>query len=367
LYLNDGKGKLQLSTNSLPPRFESSAFVRTLDFNKDGKSDLLVGTRTIPFAYGVGGDLVLMENQGNGNFLEKTAAYAPEFKGMGMARDAWTGDLDGDGSLEIVVVGDWMPIRVFSLRYGKFVETSTEIGFDKTGGFWNCISAGDWNADGKIDLLFGNMGTNTRLLANPEKPLRMHVNDFDQNGSVEQIISQYEGDKAYPIVLKNTLLKQLPALRKNLLNYAAYKDKTIEDLFPSDLLGRSKIWEVHTLESRMYIQQGNATFASVKIPEVLQYSAVYAFHAETDQNGQLHLFAGGNQGRIKPELGVQMGSYGWHFIIDKKGNIKHIPSAESGFFVPGEIRSLQTIRGPKGKRLAVARNNDTMLLFQMND
>jgi hypothetical protein len=117
----------------------------------------------------------------------------------------------------------------------------------------------------------------------------------------------------------------------------------------------------------MYIQQGNATFASVKIPEVLQYSAVYAFHAETDQNGQLHLFAGGNQGSIKPELGIQMGSYGWHFIIDKKGNIKHIPSAESGFFVPGEIRSLQTIRGPKGKRLAVARNNDTMLLFQMND
>jgi enediyne biosynthesis protein E4 len=367
LYLNDGNGKLQLSPKSLPQRFESSAFVRVLDFNKDGKPDLLVGTRTIPFAYGVGGDLVMLENQGNGSFLDKTTALAPGFKGLGMARDAWTGDLDGDGHIEIVVVGDWMPIHIFSERQGKFVETSVEMGFEKTGGFWNCILAGDWNADGKTDLLFGNLGTNTRLQASADKPLRMYVNDFDQNGSVEQIITQYEGDKAYPIVLKNTLLKQLPALRKNLLNYAAYKDKTIQDLFPEDLLQRSKIWEVHTLESRMYIQGGNATFASVKIPEVLQYSAVYAFHAESDSDGQLHLFAGGNQSRIKPELGIQMGSYGWHFILDKEGGFKHIPAAESGFFVSGEIRSLNTIRGPKGKYFAVARNNDTMLFFKMNE
>ena len=367
LYLNDGKGNLQLSSKSLPQRFESSAFVRTLDFNKDGKPDLLVGSRMIPFAYGIGGDLTLLENQGEGIFLENTTMLAPEFKGLGMMRDAWTGDLDGDGNLEMVVVGDWMPIHVFSERQGKFVETSAEMGFEKTGGFWNCILAGDWNADGKTDLLFGNMGTNTRLLASVDTPLRMYVNDFDQNGSVEQIITQYEGDKAYPIVLKNTLLKQLPALRKNLLNYAAYKDKTIEDLFPEDLLQRSMIREVHTLESRMYIQGGNATFASVKIPEVLLYSAVYAFHAQHGKNVQMHLFAGGNQSRIKPELGIQMGSYGWQFLLDREGEIKHIPASESGFFVSGEIRSMHTIRGPKGKRLAVARNNDTMLFFEMNE
>lgn len=363
LYLNDGKGSFVKSENKLPVRFESSSFVKTFDHNGNGKPDLLIGTRTIPFAYGIAGDVLLLENQGDGVFIDKTDLLGPELKNLGMTRDAWIGDLDGDGNDEFVIVGEWMGIKIFKKESKGYVEVSKDFGFDNTGGLWNTVHVFDANGDGYPDVLAGNMGLNTRLLASPQKPMQLHINDFDQNGSIEQILTIYEGDQSYPLVLKSTLLKQLPGLRKQLLTYDDYKDKTMSDLFPDEILKRSSVLDVHTLETSLFINQGNGTFVRAELPSEIQYSPVFATHTFRDESGQQHILLGGNQSRIKPELGINMGSYGWHLVAKSNGKFHLMPAKESGFFVSGEIRSIKNVQTNKGSQIVVGRNNREPVLF----
>lgn len=367
LYINNGKGKFERKVDYLPLRFESSSFVRVFDHNGDGAPDLLVGTRTIPFAYGVAGDVVLLENQGDGKFLDKTNELAPDLKGLGMTRDAWIGDLNGDGLEELLIVGEWMPMKVFKKIRGKYQDVSAEFGFENTGGLWNTIHVADLNGDGRPDILLGNMGTNTRLIANETEPMRLYVNDFDRNGSIEQILTQYESGKSYPIVLKTSLLKQLPGLRKQLLSYDIYKDKTMQEIFPEDLLSQSKVLKVHTLQTSLFINQGDGKFKQRELPLLVQSSPVYAFATWKDRQGKIHLFVGGNQSRIKPELGINMGSFGWHLMGEDISSLQVVPADQSGFYVPGEIRDIQFIQTAKGKVLVLAKNNDGLELFELSD
>lgn len=362
LYLNDGKGNFSLTTDAIPQRYEPSSFVVSCDYNQDGHTDLIVGTRTTPFAYGVPGDLRLLENQGDGKFVDKTREISPEFEKLGMTRDAWMGDLDGDGADELVVVGEWMPIKVFKISPTKITDVSEQFGFANTGGLWNTVHVADVNGNGQLDILVGNVGLNTRLKASVDQPLRMYVNDFDQNGSIEQLITMYEGEEAYPIVLKNALLKQLPGLRKQLLTYDAYKDKRMEDLFPESILNSSIILEVHTLETKLYINEGNGMFTSQPLPPEIQYSEVFAINTFQDSQGYRNAIFGGNQSRIKPELGINMGSFGWHVKFDESPTL--ISTATSGLYVSGEIRSFVFINNKN--QLVVGRNNETLMLFDMS-
>jgi phage-related protein len=173
-----------------------------------------------------------------------------------MTTDAIIADLDGDGSKELVIVGEWMPVKIFKKEGGKFVDRSVQFGFEKTSGLWNTVHVDDFNGDGIPDILVGNKGNNTRLKASPEEPLRLYINDFDQNGSIEQILTIYENGESFPLILKQTLLKQLPGLRKDLLTYDLYKDKRMEDLFHAGILDNSKILEVQELETTLYLNSG---------------------------------------------------------------------------------------------------------------
>ncbi|MCL6257733.1 VCBS repeat-containing protein [Aquiflexum sp. TKW24L] len=365
LYLNDGRGNFAKMGERLPMVFQSTSFAKAFDHNGDGKMDLLIGARTVPFAYGVPGDVTLLENQGNAVFVDKTMELAPEFKNIGMTRDAWIGDLDGDGISEILIAGEWMPLKVFKKTNGKYADVSAAFGFDNTGGLWNTLHVVDVNGDGFPDILAGNSGLNTRLQATAEKPLQMHVNDFDQNGSIEQILTQYEGDITYPLVLKSTLIKQLPALRKQLLTYDSYKNKRLEDLFPQEILSRNMVMDVHTLETCLFINQGNGTFAKAKLPFPVQSSPVYAIHSFKDELGKINLLFGGNQSRIKPELGINMGSFGWHLTGTTEKDLRVIPANQSGFFVRGEIRDIKSIKTSKGIRIVVSRNNDVPVVWDL--
>ena len=363
LYINDGKGKFKKSANQLPLRFESTSFVKAFDHNGDGHLDLLIGGRSIPFAYGIPLDLSLLQNDGKGNFTDVTKNIAQVFLKVGMTRDVAIADIDGDGESEIIVVGEWMPIKIFKKVNKKYEDQTEKYGLANTGGLWNTIQILDINNDGKLDFIAGNMGFNSRLKATVAHPMQLYVNDFDQNGSIEQILTQYEGEISFPLVLKGTLLKQLPALRKHILNYDAYKDKTLEDLFPKDLLSNSVVLDVHTLETQLFINKGDGKFESSPLPSLIQSSPIYAIHAEKNESNQWQVILGGNQSRIKPEIGINMGSFGWFMVGENAEDLRIASARESGIFIEGEIRDIKNIRTQKGTKLAVIRNNDSLILL----
>lgn len=363
LYFNDGKGNFQKSPQVFSPT--PTAFILSHDIDEDGDLDLIVGCRAIPFGYGIPCDLQIWGNDGKGNFTNITSKLNSELSKLGMLTSGALADLDGDGKEEIIVTGEWMSIRIFSFQDRKLIEKTADFGFDKTRGLWNCLLVKDVNGDGKPDILAGNHGRNSRLRSNPDSELRMIINDFDQNGTLDHILSQYKNQQTIPWVLKPGLVRQIPSLRKQLLTYESYQNKSLEELFPQAIWANSLTLHADILETSLWINDGEGKFLSVKLPIDIQSAPVYSITSISQDSEIPYLIFGGNQSRIKPELGSQMGSYGWVLKPDGKNHWKTLLPEESGLFVPGEIRDMIQINLDNKPNLLVLRNNDTPLVFEI--
>ncbi|RMF31183.1 MAG: hypothetical protein D6765_02140, partial [Bacteroidetes bacterium] len=227
LYLNDGRGGFQKANAVLPAgRFESSSCVAAADYDADGDLDLFVGIRLRPFLFGVPANGYLLENDGRGNFRNRTSERAPQLLECGLITDAQWLDYDLDGDPDLAVCGEWMPLRLFENRNGRLEEVTAPAGLQNTNGWWLSMAVADFDADGDPDLALGNLGLNTRFQASPTQPLTLYVHDFDRNGDVEQIITAFNGERAYPLVLRNDLVGQLPRLKKKYLKFSSYRNQT---------------------------------------------------------------------------------------------------------------------------------------------
>jgi hypothetical protein len=263
------------------------------------------------------------------------------------------------------MAGEWMPIMVFENKEAVFTDVTMAYGLEHTSGLWHHINLSDVNGDGKIDILAGNHGSNTRLKASPSKPMRMYVNDFDNNSSVEQIITQYEGEKAYPIVMLPDLIKQLPLLKKKYVKHEAYKNQTMEDIFDQQTLERSQTLEVKTLNTTLFLQEENQ-FNALELPFEAQISQIYASHMEDlNQDGLVDIILAGNQKRIKPELGSNNASYGV-VLLAKPDGFYALPIDQSGIYVPNETRHIEKIKIDEKEVFVFIRNNEKSLAFELN-
>ncbi len=367
LYLNNGRGLYSRSTQVLPAgRYESTACVRAADFDKDGIMELFVGIRLLPFLYGVPVNGYLLENDGQGHFTNVTEQLAPELKEVGMLRDMQWEDVDGDGDLDMILAGDWMPVKIFLNENGSFRENKEAFGSSQTTGWWNCIATGDFDGDGDIDFVAGNHGLNSRFKASEERPVTMYINDFDLNGSAEQVICVYEGDSAYPMALKHDLTRQIPVLLKKYPRYELYKEQTITDIFAPEQLANAIKLDVAQLESALFFNDGSGHFSMLNLPVEIQFSTMMA--AETGDfngDGKVDILLGGNLYHVKPEVGRYDASYGHLLEGDGAGGFRVIPPSSSGFKLEGEIRDIQAIETPSGKMLLIARSNDRPQLFRV--
>jgi len=339
--------------------------VRPADFNKDGKIDLFVGIRLRPFEYGLPANGYLLQNDGHGNFSDVTAKIAPGLTGIGMITDMAWADVDNDGDLDMVIVGDWMPVKIFINENGIFKDESERFGLSGTEGWWHSIIAKDLNGDGKVDFILGNQGLNSFFKASASKPVSMYVNDFDLNGSIEQIICAYNGDKSYPVAMKDDLVNQIPSLSEKYKKFDDYKDATIENMFPADVVERSVKLKTFTLQSCVMMNSGQESFHLTPLPSEAQFSPVYAIIAgDFDHDGICDIVIGGNQYRAKPETGINDASYGLFLKGNKDGTWTPVSSMKSGIFTKGEIRDLKNININGNRYIVVARNNDYLQLYK---
>lgn len=366
LYINDGFGKFTRSSQLLPTSNpESTSVVIPNDFDKDGDLDLFVGIRLKPGSIGVPQNGYILENNGKGEFKDLTQELAPEMIGLGMITDAkWT-DFDNDDDHDLIVVGEWMGIKLFENNNLNFTEISKDVGLKNTSGWWNRIASSDLDNDGDIDFIVGNHGLNSRFKASVDEPISCYINDFDNNGSIEQIVSTYNEGKSYPLVLRHDLIKQLPYLKKKYVYYNNYKGQTIEDIFTSEELKNSIVHEVTMLESVILQNNGKGSFKIKPLPKVTQFAPIYAISAsDFDKDGVIDLVLGGNLYNVKPEIGSYDASYGQFLKGTRNGDFTVYSMGESGLFLDGEIRDFKIINYKNNDLLLVSKNNSTVDFYQ---
>ena len=359
LLLNDGKGRLTATPQKLPSLEAriSSSVVSHADIDGDGDMDLFVGERTKIGTYGAPCSGYLLVNDGKGNFEDKTAELAPGLTDIGMITDAVFVDLDGSGSQELVVVGEFMPVTIFHESEGKYIPKEVATG---TNGWWLSVHAADLDGDGDKDLIVGNHGANSRFRASEKHPVKLYFGDYDANGTPEGIMTMARADgRDYPYALRHSLQGQLPMLKKKYPDYASYKNAAIDDIFTAEQLSGVQVLEATEMRSMIYINNGNLAFAAQPLPPSVQVSPMYAIAtADVDSDGDQDILMGGNLYNVQPEMGRYDASYGHVLVNDGKATFVD-RGAELGFSITGEIRDIEVI----DDIIYVFRNNDTALSY----
>jgi hypothetical protein len=362
LYINNGKGVFERAADAIPDFRYNTSVVAPCDFDKDGDIDLFVGSLSVPRIYGINPKHYLLENDGHGKFRDVTEAKAYKFRDMGMVTDAVWQDLDNDSLKDLVVVGQWMAPVIYHNSGHGLSPVATSL--DTLSGWWNAVSVADLNNDGKMDMVFGNRGDNTYLKASRSAPIKMFVNDFDNNGSIEQILTRYTEGKDKPIALKRELSAQLPHLLKINMTFAEYAEKSIYELLQDDVIKNSIKKEVTITESIVAYNQGKNQYRIEKLPKEIQFTCVNTI-LTTDLNGDNYkdIILGENNFSFKPQFGRLDAGFA-HLMM----------GSDSGFMKPeligitgeGVVRSIKEITIKNQKYIILGINDERPKLYKVN-
>lgn len=340
LYLGDGKGNFTKSANALSSEHISTGSVAVGDINGDGFLDLFVGGKVIPGRYPETPTSQLLINDGKGHFTDQITSLAPELQKLGRITDAVWADLNHDNALDLIVVGEWMPISVFINNEGKLTNETSHY-FDRPySGWWNTVEISDFNKDGKPDIIVGNMGANTQFKVNPEQPAELYYNDYDKNGSVDPIFCYYIQGKSYPYLTRDELLGQLSGLRTRFTSYESYSNSTLKDILSPKELDESGKLLATDMETMLFMGSASGKFQRQPLPVQAQYSPIYNIvisDINKDGNNDLLLF--GNDDYFKLRLGKFDANFGTLLVGDKNGGFRYVDQLHSGLDINGDVRA----------------------------
>lgn len=365
LYINEGNGRFTKSTGRLPRLFANGSVVRPADFNGDGHTDLFVGSRAVPYQYGILPRNFLLENDGSGHFREVTETYAPELANIGMVTDAQWAHISGGTHPDLVVAGEWMPVQLFRNDGRSLSPVSEAAGLSAGSGLWQSIRVEDLTGDDFPDIIAGNFGKNSRLEASDASPLRLYVNDFEGNGLTSPVLATRHNGRFYPFEQLDELLTEFPFLTREIRSYRDFASRSMEELFGKELVNAAMIREVTELASVIWFNNGDGTFRKEELPAEAQLAPVLAIHIlDPDERGMKDILLGGNLHGVKPSAGGRQDAfYGVHLKMNDEGFYRAMTLQASGFYTPGAVRSIREVRRKDDRLILVARNNDGALFF----
>lgn len=364
LYLNDGKGKFTFNENALPDLKFSGGVAKAADFDKDGDLDLFIGGRVNGVNYPSTPPSVILRNDTYNKQVHFSALGVDKLINVGMVTDATWQDINKDSWPDLILVGEWMPISIFINEKGTLIEKTEEYGLADTDGWWFSLTAGDYDNDGDIDFLAGNLGENSQFKASLEEPMNYYIQDIDNNGRPDPILSYYKQGKSYPYPGRDQLIRQVPSLKKHFTDYESYARTSMEQLKSLAKLQPTNILSIYTLKSSFIENIGDGTFQIKALPYQLQNSAIQDFEFEDFNNdGIKEVLIAGNLFPFQVNLGKMDASFG-NFIKFKENAFQVMKDKQ--LWLQGDIRDLNIMNFRSGKRrLLVTRDNDRATLHKL--
>ena len=364
LLINDGKGNFKDESFRLPAFFQHTGAITSADFDKDGDEDLFIGNHFISGKYGISPKSYLLINDGKGYFSSFSGKKG--FDVSGMVTDAKWVDLDGDNWLDLLIVGEWMPVRIFKNEQGILNEIKN-TSLENTSGWWQTIEIADVDNDGDSDVILGNQGENTRHQPSKEFPMYLYVSDFDNNGTLDPLIAYQSKKGIFPIHSRDELIKQIPSLKKKFVKHEDFAGKTISQILGAEMLRKSNRLEVTLFSSISLENMGNFNFNIKKLPKEAQFTPIYSILA-TDINGDNlpDLITGGNNEETAPYFGTYDAGRGLVLLGKGGANFSPLSAEKSGLNISGQIRDIKKLNLQRTMHLIIGLNDDKALLYKLN-
>ncbi|MEO6704693.1 MAG: FG-GAP-like repeat-containing protein, partial [Ginsengibacter sp.] len=377
LYVNDGKGNFTKDTTALPQNFTSKFCVRAIDYDKDGDLDLFVSGRVDPGNYPKPVSSFIFRNDsknGHIKFTDVTHFVAPALKDIGLVCDALFTDFDNDGWQDLILVGEWMPVTFLKNDKGVFKNVTSSTGVQNLVGWWNTIAAGDFDNDGDVDYIIGNLGQNSFFQASDKYPVKIIAKDFDNNGSFDAFtslflpVSQNDTEKKeFSAQSRDDIIDQITSIRKRFNNYKSFAQATMDSIFTKEQRIGALQLKANYFSSAYMKNNGNGKFTLTALPVQAQISILNGLSVlDLDGDGNLDVVINGNDYGTEASLGRYDALNGLVLKGDGKGNFSPLSILQSGFYIPGNGKSLVSLRSSKGKYLmAASQNKGALKVFEL--
>ncbi len=360
VYLNNSKGELTLVEDAFPNMTMTFSCVELQDINSDGKIDVFLGGRTVPWAYGSIPTSYFYINKGDGTFEDKTEEYSKDLQDIGMVKDASWSDIDSDGDTDLLLALEWGEIVLLEKSNNQFKRRN----LTDEKGWWNFAFPIDIDHDGDLDILAGNLGLNSRLKASKDEPVKMYYNDYDDNGKKEQVLSYHLQNKEIPFSNKMELEKQMPFLKKKYLYAKDFAQANLQDLF-GDKLDGSIIHEADYMSNAVLINNGNLNFTLQDLPDNLQYTSYNdAFSMDINGDDLPDFLLGGNYYDNNIQMGRLDADYGTLVLNQGEGKFSKLKNQD--LIIKGQIRTIKSIKIGNESYLLIGMNNEKLRLLKVS-
>jgi hypothetical protein len=376
-YINDGHGEFTEDVKAIPENLTSKFCVRASDFDRDGDLDLFISGRVSPWSYPKPVSSFIYRNDsqpGQVRFTDITKNAAPDLENIGLVCDALFTDYDNDGWTDLILAGEWMPVTVLRNTNGKFSNITSSTGISDLTGWWNSISAGDFDNDGDIDYILGNLGLNSFYRADKDHPASVYAADFDNNGSYDAFPALYLAasqkdtvKRSFPAHGRDDAVKQMISMRSKFQNYKSYATSTIDQLFSKEQLKNCLILKADYFPSCYCRNEGDNKFKLVPLPSQAQISALNGMVVDDfDEDGNLDVIINGNDWGTEVTVGRYDALNGLLLRGDGKGNFTPLTILQSGIYIPGNGKGLVSLRSSTDRYMVAAgQNRGALKIFEL--